>query len=198
MMFGRSVVGRTFASISSENMMPWPQNAFNGTRVPPDPAGGPGVVWRQPVPTPLASARAPSELKYIPALKAILCIWNQVSVQEIIDGISRHRLSTALSFDDGETWKHFKNLDSLDDVAYIEPPAVEDLHGVYGHHYNQPKDRKRYHRAPGSARTCYPSCRVLRDTVIISYNYGGSNPEDPTKKIINKRCVLPLTWFTQE
>jgi hypothetical protein len=107
-------------------------------------------------------------------------------------------LSTALSFDDGKTWQHFKNLESLDDVTYIEPPPIPLLHGVYGHHYNQPKDRTRYIRAPGSVRSCYPDCRVLDDTVIIQYNYGGSNPEDPTPKIIIKRRVLPVSWFTED
>jgi len=196
MMFGRSILGRTFKSISVTDPMPWPSH--HGTATFDTSKLGVGAIWRQPVPTPLASARAPSELKYIPALKAILCIWNQVSVNEILAGISRHRLSTALSFDDGVTWQHFKNLESLDDVSYVEPPPIPLLHGVYGHHYNQPEDRVRYHRAPGSVRTCYPQCRVLKDTVIIQYNYGGSNPEDPQQHVINKRRVLPISWFTED
>ena len=198
MMCGRNPLGRLFVSHSVTKPKPWAQSnhCYWNTAVEPDPAGGAGVVWRQPVPTPLAAARAPSELKYIPKLKAILCIWNQVSVKEIVDGHSRHRLTTALSFDDGKTWKHFRNLDSLDDVAYIEPPAVKDLHGVYGYHYYQPKDRKRYHRAPGSVRTCYPTCRVLGDVVVINYNYGCKTEETPNMTVGNKRRVLPLSWFT--
>lgn len=196
MMFGRSIIGRTFKSISVTQPMPWP-SVYHGRGL--DVTGvGAGVIWRQPVPTPLACARAPSELKYIPALKAILCIWNQVSANEILEGISRHRLSTALSFDDGETWQHFKNLESLDDVNYVEPPPIPLLHGIYGYHYNQPEDRVRYHRAPGSVRSCYPACRVLEDTVIIQYNYGGSNPEDPNQPLGNKQRVLPISWFTED
>ena len=197
MMCGRNPLGRLFVSHSVTTPKPWQQtnHVYWYTDVEPDPAGGAGVVWRQPVPTPLAAARAPSELKYIPALKAILCIWNQASVEEIVKGYSRHRLSTALSFDDGNTWKHFKNLDSLDDVAYIEPPALEDLHGVYGFHYKYPTDTKRYHGiGKGSLRTCYPQTRVLPDVVIIQYNYGHTG--DAIGALTTKTRVLPIAWFT--
>ncbi len=197
MMFGRSIIGRTFKSISVPDPMPWPAHhvweSFDTSGL------GAGAVWRHPVPTPLACSRGPSNLKYIPALKAILCIWNQVSTKEIIEGISRHRLSTALSFDDGETWQYFKNLHSLDDVTYVEPPPVELLHGIYGHHYNQPTDLIRYHRAPGSARTCYPSCRVLDETVIIYYCTGGAGGEPPDPDpLTTVRRVLPISWFTEQ
>ena len=42
-------------------------------------------------------------------------------------GVYRHRLSTAVSKDDGETWEHHKNLESLDDVTYVEPDGAGAL-----------------------------------------------------------------------
>ena len=107
MMFGRSVLARTFASFSNDR----------------------GLNWHAPVPMPIATTNAPSLLKRL-SIGDILLIWNQCAREEDIKGFSRHRLSTALSTDEGETWTHHRNLESLDDVAYIEPPAVGTLHGV--------------------------------------------------------------------
>ena len=42
-------------------------------------------------------------------------------LSEIADGLARMRMSCAISKDDGETWQHFRNLESLDDAGYIEP-----------------------------------------------------------------------------
>ena len=175
MMFGRSVLGRIFASYSKDK----------------------GVNWHAPVPKPLAAPNCNALLKRL-GDGGILLIWNQCSPKENIDGYSRHRLSTAISTDEGETWKHFKNLESLDDVTYIEPPAVETLHGVYGPHYHQPKDRERYHRAPGSVRSCYPSARVLPDCVIVRYNYGCKTDETPDMNVTTKTRILPNAWFTSK
>jgi hypothetical protein len=172
MMMGRSTLGRSFAAFSKDG----------------------GVNWGQPEPLPIASPDAPSLLKKLPNGDYLL-IWNQTSPEENIRGYSRHRLSTAISRGDGKQWRYHRNLESLDDVAYIEPPAVKDLHSVYGPHYDQPKDRKRYVHAPGSLRTCYPSARVLDDVVIVSYNYGCPSPETPDMKVGTKTKVLPFGWF---
>ena len=42
-------------------------------------------------------------------------------------GIGRSRLSVAISKDDGRTWGHFKNIESLDDRTKIEPLPLGTL-----------------------------------------------------------------------
>ena len=172
MMFGRSVLGRTFASYSEDQ----------------------GLNWDAPVPMPIASPNAPSTLTRL-SNGSLLLIWSQTSPEENIQGYSRHRLSTAISQDEGKTWTDHKNLESLDDVVFIEPPALETLHGVYGPHYKYPTDTTRYHGiGTGALRIGYPHARVLQDTVIVDYNYG--YPGDAIGKITIKQRVLPLSWFT--
>jgi len=129
-------------------------------------------------------------------------------VEENVQGYSRHRLSAAVSKDEGKTWGHFRNLESLDDVTHITPPQLgaerwdpqlaidpqTGLHGVGGPHYLQPTDRKRYIRAPGPLRAAYPSCRLIEDTAIIRYQLGSQPPDtvSPTRSV---QRILPVSWF---
>jgi hypothetical protein len=186
MMLGRSILGRPFVSFSKDG----------------------GDTFFQPVPLDLASPDAPAMLARIPSTGDILLIWNQTSVQENVKGYSRHRLSTAVSQDEGKNWGHFRNLESLDDVTRVAPPPlgaaqwdvqkpldpINGLHGVGGPHYLQPTDRKRYLRAPGPLRAAYPSCRIVNDTVIVRYQLGSSPPDTvfPTR---TRQRILPVSWF---
>lgn len=185
MMLGRSILGRPFVSYSKDG----------------------GETFFQPVPLDLASPDAPAMLARFPRTGDILLIWNQTSVEENVNGYSRHRLSAAISQDEGKSWGHFRNLESLDDVARVEPPPlgaarwdiqqpldVKGLHGVGGPHYLQPTDRKRYIRAPGPLRATYPSCRIVGDTVIVRYQFGGQ-PPDTVVPIRTKQRILPTSWF---
>ena len=58
-----------------------------------------GVSWKHPVPTGLASSYAPGTLIRIPGTTDLMLVWNQVSEAEILTGLHRHRLSTAVSTD---------------------------------------------------------------------------------------------------
>lgn len=186
MMLGRSILGRPFVSMSKDG----------------------GVTFFQPVPLELASPDAPAMLVRMPTTGDLLLIWNQTSVDENVQGYSRHRLSTAISRDEGQTWGHFRNLESLDDVTYVEPPALgaerwdpqlavdprTGLHGVGGPHYLQPTDRERYVRAPGPLRAAYPSCRIVNETAIVRYQLG-SAPPDTISPARTVQRILPAGWF---
>ena len=50
-----------------------------------------------------------------------------MSAWETLQGLYRHRLSWAISKDEGLTWQNHKNLESLDDVSYIEPTPIEQV-----------------------------------------------------------------------
>jgi hypothetical protein len=162
-MLGRTELGRQFVSYSKDR----------------------GVSWSEPQPAPLASAYAPALLARLPKSKDLLVIWNQVSPQEILSGLHRHRLSCAISSDDGQTWKHFRNLESRDATTHVEPPPVK----VYR--------MENYHYADGPTRICYPSVAFLGEEAVICYDYGqikkGAKDQYATKLV-----VVPIRWFYEE
>src|SRR5262249_25886789 len=138
LMFGRTELGRQYVSHSADR----------------------GLSWSEPQPGPLAAAYSPTLLARIPMSHDLLAVWNQVSPQEILNGLPRHRLSCAVSADDGKTWKHFRNLESRDATTHVEPPPIK----VYR--------MENYKYAEGPVRICYPSVAFLGDEAIICYDYG--------------------------
>ena len=87
---------------------------------------------------------------------------------ELIEGVYRHRLTCAVSKDDGLSWQHHRNLESLDDVAHIEP-VVDEMMLI--DNIRQPVDRHRYHRAPGPLRCNEPTCTFHDDNAVITYSH---------------------------
>lgn len=81
-------------------------------------------------------------------------------------GLYRHRLSCAVSSDEGVIWRHHRNLESMDDTSYIEPGPIEVT--PIGK-MRQPVDRTRYHRAPAPLRYNQPICTYLGEKVVITY-----------------------------
>ena len=144
LMFGRTNLGRIFQSYSDDR----------------------GATWGQPAPTELALLPSPCSLRRIPTTGDLLVIWNQSSAWEIMNGLYRHRLSCAISEDEGVTWTHFKNLASLDDLAHIAPGPIEQV--LFGPP-RQPVDRERYTRAPGPLRCNEPTCTFLGDAAVITH-----------------------------
>jgi sialidase-1 len=169
LMFGRTNLGQLFTSRSGDS----------------------GYSWEQPIPAGLASSYAPCIVKRIPTTGDLLLIWQQASREEIEGGYARHRLSCAISKDEAKTWQNFRNLESLDDTTHIEPPKPDSV--ITGPHYNQPKDLKRYHRAPGSLRCSYPRLTFFEDKAIVSYDYGSNM--DPVGRVKTKIRVIPVRWF---
>lgn len=171
LMYGRTELSRQYVSISEDG----------------------GECWSNPQPGPLATAYTRSQIRRIPKTEDLLIIWNQASREEVLSGLSRHRLSCAISKDDGVSWGHYQNLESLDDVSHIEPPPAEPIEvtrmEIDG--YRQPTDLKRYHRAPGSIRICYASVAFIEDEVLVTYDY--SNKEASAHG--TKLRILPVDWF---
>jgi hypothetical protein len=173
LMLGRTELGRVYKSYSKDR----------------------GETWSHPVPTPIASSYSPSTLIRIPSTKDLLLIWNQSSKEEIYRGITRHRLSTAISKDQGNTWKHFRNLESLDDRARIDAPkgrptVLRRKPGAYG----QPTDKKKYPHAPGCLRICYATAAFRKKEVAITYDYGYGVGKFKGKHA-TKIKVVSLDWL---
>ncbi len=171
--FGRTILGRLFQCYSDDQ----------------------GETWRDMQPTQLASSNTPCIVRRIPSTGDLLIVWSQHSAEEVENMLIRHRLSCAISKDDGKTWEHFKNLESLDDVAKIKPPEIKLYSEMYQKYdsYRQPDDLKRYHKAPGPLRIGYPTLCFLNDKAVITYGYGCK--DDTVGYVACKIKVLPTEWF---
>ena len=173
LLFGRTELGRFYRSVSKDS----------------------GVTWSVPQPVALAASYCAPLLIRIPATGDVMLIWNQSSGEEILAGLSRHRLSTAISKDDGATWMHFRNLESLDDRARLSPPSDQPrVYRMVDYEYRQPADPVRYKRAPGSLRICYPSVAFHQNEVAIAYDFGygvGELKDRSTTKI----KIVSVDWL---
>lgn len=134
-----------------------------------------GLTWKRPEPVlQIASTATPACLRRMPTGE-ILMVWNQGSRGEILKGLHRHRLSCAISRDEGRTWESLRNLESLDDETVI-PPLPADWHEIIeqreDYWYYQPSDTDRYHRAPGPLRIAYPDVQFVGDEAVFVYDYG--------------------------
>lgn len=171
-----------------------------------------GESWTEPEPTGLVLVPSPCVLKRIPTTGDLVIIWNQVSRWEYMVGLYRHRLTCAISKDEGETWQHHKNLESMDDTSYVEADAIEV--GLDGG-YRQPVDRKRYTGAPAPLRKNEPTLTFLNDKAIITYGmatwgdldvirltYGIDDIDELNERFgmapfdrANKVRVVSIDWF---
>ncbi len=79
-----------------------------------------GDHWTEPAPTVLTSPESPALLKRIPTTGDLLVLWNNVASKS---NWPRIPLCSAISTDDGKTWRHVNDIDNRKDrdAAY---PAV--------------------------------------------------------------------------
>ena len=186
LMFGRTVTDRIWKSYSSDG----------------------GVTWSQAVPTDLASSSSPVSLRRIPSTGDLLLIWNQVSGAESASGWGRMRMSCAVSGDEGETWSHHRNLESIDEVTHIEPPDTSETYDVLaGMHAiatrrqqageRKPPDPRCYpHADTGHWHVDYPSLTFTRDNrAVITYGVYGGSEGFPFEQCGMKLRILPVEWF---
>jgi hypothetical protein len=189
--FGRNNTGRIWQAFSSDQ----------------------GVTWTDPEPTELASSFSPASLKTIPTTGDLLCVWNQVSPEEIVHAFGRMRLSCAVSKDDGKTWECFKNLESLDDRKRIAPPGAEDAADTVSMEFANtarkalvrkmspcklPKEfTDRYPRYPGYCWNDYPTVTFTSNGNIV-ITYGVSDYQLAGLDIGLKLVVRPIEWLYED
>ena len=123
-----------------------------------------GITWLAAEPTELASSQSPPLLTRIPGTKDLLCVWNQLSGEEIRRGFLRGRLSAAMSKDNGLTWINFNTLElqeGMDQVKRISPefPISRLIVG-----------RSPFSHLPdGFAMFTYPNVDIIKDEVFVRY-----------------------------
>ena len=102
MLMARSTVGRLVQSASEDG----------------------GQTWTPILPSDLASSYSPPRLRRIPSTGDLLCVWNQVSRDEIKRGYRRGRLSAVISRDSGASWERFKTIEvseGMEDMERVVP-----------------------------------------------------------------------------
>ena len=174
LLLGRSTVGRLVGSYSHDG----------------------GQTWYPVLPTELAASQSPACLVRSPRTGDLLCVWNQVSHEEIRRGYRRSRLSAAISKDNGATWEHFKTLElsaGMDDVARITP-EYPLLH-VRG--------RQQVGQLPDDfVQFAYPDAYVVGDKVYLTYyrrwpHVNGDGSVGSRYEPGGVLRVYPLEWFYQ-
>lgn len=169
LMFARSKTGRLVQSYSRDG----------------------GKTWYSAQPTELSSSQSPALLIRVPKTGDLLCVWNQVSGEEVRRGFLRGRLSVAISKDSGLTWKNFKTLElqeGMEDVSQIAPefPIVRRLVARSG--IGQLPD--------GYAMFTYPNVDIVGDKVFIRYSRMWPILKAGVKS--NRDPSLPVMWPTYE
>lgn len=69
-----------------------------------------GKTWSPVKLNALVSSNSEISLTRIPSTGDLLCVWNQASTKEIKTGYYRARLTSAISKDNGKTWRNFRTV----------------------------------------------------------------------------------------
>ena len=146
------------------------------------------MTWYSVQPTELSSSQSPPLLIRVPETGDLLCVWNQVSAEEIRRGFLRGRLSAAISTDSGMTWRHFRTLElqeGMDEVDRIAPEFPIPRRLVARPGVGQLPD--------GFAMFTYPNVDIIRDKVFVRYSRMW--PHTISGRPDSKRDPnLPLMW----
>jgi hypothetical protein len=150
-----------------------------------------GRTWYSVLPTELSSSQSPPLLIQIPKTGDLLCVWNQVSPEEINRGFLRGRLSAAISTDSGMTWRNFKTLElqeGMEDIDRIIPeyPIPRVTRGRPG--LGMLPD--------GLAMFSYPNVDIIGDQVFI--RYCRMWPVDRSVAGEEESGSMPRMWPTYE
>jgi len=175
LMFFRTTLGRIYQSVSDDG----------------------GRRWSIPEPTEIPSSISPCSLEAVPANEVtvktgragdLMCVWNNVSRDEVRKGFRRARLCSAISKDDGKTWQHVRTLAAigvppLDKMAQLDPPGMTRA------------DKELGELPMPFGIASYPDITFYRDRVLVRY---WMIMRKPNLRVGGRLHILPLGWFYGE
>ena len=183
LMFHRTLLGRLYQSWSYDD----------------------GETWTRPQPTQLAADNSPAKLVTLPDTNHLLCVWNQHSEEEVRRGLTRMRLSSAVSRTEGLVWEFFQNVESILEETWVPPGAIrvvrpENAYNPSGEEALV-RDPNYLQRAPeGFGRWSYPSVLVYHDRVLVHHSY--TKYDRQARRVPpgygSRLKVLPIQWFYGE
>jgi hypothetical protein len=150
----------------------------------------PGARFDFPKPTPLSGSYSPCAIQRVEKTGDLLIIWNQVSGDEMRASYRRGRLSSAISKDDGQTWQHFRCVDTsvLPPLGRVEPDPKPQMARGFDYVGVLPSDY---------GGVSYPTLAVADDTVFVFW--GRSVVKLRKGDVAGRRMrVLPLSWFYED
>ncbi len=146
-----------------------------------------GQRFSYPVSSGLASSYSPCRIRRIPGTGDLLCVWNQVSRDETRAGYRRGRLCSAISRDDGKTWRHFRTITSklMPPAGRVRPPAEPAMTRAISQVGKLPQ---------GFGLVHYPNFSFHAKNVLLTWqervfyprSRGGGN---------TRLRIVPLQWF---
>ena len=156
-----------------------------------------GEHWSLVRPTELPSSYSPCRLRRIPKTGDLLCVWNQVSREEIRRGYRRGRLSAAISTDNGVSWKDFRTLEVSE--------GLEDMEQVLPEEPITPVSAARDvgELPDGFAVFDYPNVCFAGDRVYVMYSRAWVRPldrpkqSDPNAERIVTKLEVQATWKSE-
>jgi hypothetical protein len=165
-----------------------------------------GETWTRPEPTSLAASTAPAQIRRLPT-GHLLVVWNQESEEEIRRGLSRTRLSAAISRNGGSVWEFFQNVESQHEALRVPAPPIRpvrpaQIYAAPGQPVPEPAEDAAFDSA-SLGRWSYPSVLVLKDRVFIAHTFN-TWEADSGKAVMErggpqgsnqKLKILPLKWF---
>jgi hypothetical protein len=170
LLFGRSTVGRIVQSYSADR----------------------GEHWLALRPSSLAASNSPPRLRRIPKTGDLLCVWNQLSAEEIRRGFRRSRLSSAISKDHGRSWQHYRTLEASEGLSLATRVEVEPTVGDV-------RARQDVGKLPdGYAYYHYPNVQFAGGDVFVMYARGYPTmgvAEQLVHQQQQVQRIYPLEWF---
>jgi hypothetical protein len=110
-------------------------------------------------------------------------------------GFARHRLTAAISSDGGKTWRHRRNLESLNERTYIPPEEGGPLRPerkITSKEVRAEKMRQLNLNETGIRVAEYSSLLFVGNKAVITYDVVGRGlPPGVSLKL----RVLPISWF---
>lgn len=181
-MFCRTTLGRLYVATSKPNLATGPLGRQYTIK--------PGEYFTYPRSTGLSSSYSPCRVRKINDKGHLLCVWNQVSESEIRAGYRRSRLCSAISEDDGKTWKHFRTIArmALPPAGQIMPEGEIGLVRGAGFVGKLP---------PNYGIVHYPNFTVYKDKVLLVWGQI-SYQEDGKAESSCRMRIVPLDWFYGE